>query len=52
MSLDVKNELVLPREAQREEKDSSSQNSICKGPAARAAFLNSERIKPHGKCFE
>ena len=42
---------VLLREAQREE-DSGSKNSKCKASVARTAFLNSERIKPHRKCFE
>jgi len=50
--LDLKNEQALPRKALRGEKHSSSRYSICKGPVARAAFLNSERIKPHRKYFQ
>ena len=51
MSLDLRNEQALPRKALSEEKHSSSQH-IGKGPVARAAFLNSERVKPHRKYFQ
>lgn len=50
--MDLRNEQALPRKALSEEKHSSSQHSIGKGPVARAAFLNSERVKPHRKYFQ
>lgn len=52
LELRFENEQALPREALGEEKHYSSQNSISKSPGARAAFLSSERINPHRKCFE
>lgn len=52
MSLELKQEQALPREALREEKHSRSQNSTCEGAVARAGFLKSERIKPHRQYFE